>query len=344
MPDQTQHDNSSATIVWNCGEVSLQSLGGMLGPVTFRLPGGKKVRPLHIAPWENEDLSDQPPILQRLRGEWLCVPFGMRPNEQLPELWQGVDGSEHCDPAGAYPHGFGSNHHWRISAPEPLVLTGEIGYPETSAIARLRRTIIATPDKPELTIELAISARSRCSLPIGLHPVFALPNRPGAMRFDAGEYDAVWTHPLDEHPGLSIFEPGKIFADLSQAPRRDGSVINACSLPFGSPSESLLLLTHTAGSVGLVNTVENYRTELEWDPQVFPSLMLWISNRGRQARPWLGRHLAIGIEPVRAAFDLGQSVSASSNPLSRVGIPTVWHFGAGETLVTRYAIRVSKAV
>jgi hypothetical protein len=51
--------------------------------------------------------------------------------------------------------------------------------------------------------------------------------------------------------------------------------------------------------------------------------------------------MALGAEPVRAAFDLGVGISAASNPLNQQGVPTVWRFTAGESLTTRYAISAS---
>jgi hypothetical protein len=334
-------DNSSAHIAWDCGEAWLQSLGGMLGPVTFRLPDGRNIQPLHVAPWENENLSDQPPILRRLRGEWPCVPFGMPPDAPLPERWQleAREATQSQDVAGAYPHGFGSNHHWRVASDGVMQLTAEIDYPTASAISHMRRRITATPGKAELTFELSISARRDCSLPIGLHPVFALSSEPGSMRLDPGGYTAVHSHPLEELPGISPFQNDAIFDDLSSLPARDGSVIDACRLPFTSASENLLLLSGASGSAALANTAEGYVTELEWDAAVFPSLMLWISNRGRTHAPWSGRHLALGMEPVRAAFDLGERISAANNPLRQSGIETAWTFTAGECLTTRYTIR-----
>ena len=51
-------------IAWAHGMASVQALGGMLGPVTFLLPDGRQVSPLHVAPWfDDPTRKDQPPIL-----------------------------------------------------------------------------------------------------------------------------------------------------------------------------------------------------------------------------------------------------------------------------------------
>jgi hypothetical protein len=45
---------------------------------------------------------------------------------------------------------------------------------------------------------------------------------------------------------------------------------------------------------------------LDWDRALLPDLMLWVSHRGRLAPPWSGRHLALGVEPLNGAWDLGR--------------------------------------
>lgn len=332
----------NVSMSWDRGEANLQSLGAMLGPVSLTLEDGRSVSPLHVAPWQEEDMADQPPILQRLRGEWPCVPFGMAPDRPLPERWQRAQQySVAPDPAFEYPHGYGSNHHWRIAASGDNELCAEIDYPETSAIKCLQRRVITSPGKAELVFELTITARRECEIPIGLHPCFALPETSEAMRLDAGLHSGVWTHPLDENQPLSRFAEDHNFNDLARLRDRGGNPVDATALPFKVQSENLLLLTGVQGRLTLDNLEQKYRTVLEWDREIFPSLMLWISNRGRSGRPWLNRHLALGAEPVRAAFDLGAGISATSNPLNQAHVPTAWRFSAGESLTTQYSISVS---
>ena len=57
-------------------EVHLTKLGGHLGPVIFHL-GDKPVAPFSIAPWAEEKLAPgTPALLQALRGDFFCAPFG----------------------------------------------------------------------------------------------------------------------------------------------------------------------------------------------------------------------------------------------------------------------------
>ncbi|WP_455854068.1 hypothetical protein [Ensifer canadensis] len=76
---------------------------------------------------------------------------------------------------------------------------------------------------------------------------------------------------------------------------------------------------------------------------IFPSLLLWYSNRGRKAYPWDGKHLALGVEPVCSAFDLGPAVSSADNPLASPAAPTSLPFDSDQPFVTRYRISVEAA-
>jgi hypothetical protein len=97
------------------------------------------------------------------------------------------------------------------------------------------------------------------------------------------------------------------------------------------------------GRVALWNSAEGYRVHLTWQREHFPSLLLWYSNHGRQGAPWLGRHRALGVEPVCSAFDLGSQISSVDNPIAAQGTATAQSFRAGETFVTRYRIAVEAA-
>src|SRR5580700_9846187 len=57
-------------------EAFVTEQGGQLGPVTFERKG-RKIRPFSVAPWVEEKFSPPlPPIIQVLRGDFFCLPFG----------------------------------------------------------------------------------------------------------------------------------------------------------------------------------------------------------------------------------------------------------------------------
>ena len=330
---------NNLSIDWSHGRASVQSLGAMLAPVDFALPDGRSISPLHTAPWAFEALCENTPaILQALRGEWPCVPFGAADVSTLSSRWRLLDAQ-----AEPEPHGYAANSHWQLQRINNEAVKTTIQYPEHHAIQSLERLIQATPGKAELALELTVNSRLDTRIPIGLHPVFKLPEQPETLQLIPDHVDQVWTYPGDTG-GPTLFMPDAQCNTLSAVPGVKGSNINATCLPFKGSSEDLLLLTGTNGRFDLLHRSERYRVVLRWDAEHFPSVLLWISNKGRQDKPWSGRHLALGVEPVCAAFDLGTDISAGDNPLAQQGIKTALALRACHPWTTRYSIAVESAV
>jgi hypothetical protein len=338
---ETQHLDQ-ATLRWDRGEATLESLGGMLAPVRFDLEDGRSIAPLHVSPWEGEEMTDQSGSLRRLRGDWPCIPFGTPSDRSLPSPWctNGRNADERPSLDDDHPHGYGANHHWSLAQPDTHRLSASIRYPQDNPIEGLERHVEGIPGRSEIACNLTVIPRRDCHLPIGLHSVFRLPEGEGEAILDVGPHRTVWSHPLDEDPPLSLLQANRHFENLDSLRSREDQPLSLTRLPLAEPSETLLLLTGVCGRVALTNMAERYRVTLHWDVAIFPSLMLWMSNRGRQHSPCNGRHLALGIKPVRAAFDLGVDVSTRANPLKLARIETSYPFRAGIPLTTQYRISV----
>lgn len=327
------------SLVWQHGVVSVEDLGGMLGPTLFVLPDGRQVAPFQVAPWADDAGDDLPGILKRLRGEWPCVPFGSDADRPAADGWPGSVAASTVDP---FPHGFSSNNAWRFEAGAAGSITLGIDYPESHPIRRLRRTVTPDPRAAALDFTLEIDVRADCVLPLGLHPSFRLPSRPGAVRIEVGSGVSGMTFPapVDES---SIFVQGALLEPWHDVPLKAGGRLDVRQVPVAEATEELVQLLDMPGRASLWNTAEGYRTTLSWNAEHYPSALLWFSNRGRTMAPWNGRHLALGLEPICSAFDLGQQVSAAENPISKRGVPTARSFRAGEQFVTRYRIEVEPA-
>ena len=322
---------------WAHGALTVQRLGAMLAPITFLLPGGRQVSPMHVAPWAGERGTEAlPGILRRLRGDWPCVPFGYTvPMDGMPPDW--AKAARPADPGEAV-HGYCSNHDWQWQATDGRSLHLFVNYPMPSPVRRLERIITPDPQAPAVDVELKILVRRRCRMPIGLHPVFRLPAAPGAARLELGRFAEGRTYPGTLEPGAAIFASDTRFADLAAVPGRSGSAVDASRLPLAGDVEELLQIEGLAGTAALANQSEGYRVRLTWQKEHFPSLLLWISNRGRRQAPWNGRHVALGIEPVCSPFGLGPATAAGDNPLARAGVPTARDFELNPNFVTRYRI------
>ncbi|MCK3778170.1 hypothetical protein MZK49_15820 [Ensifer sesbaniae] len=328
-------------LAWAHGCLSVQSLGGMLGPVLFLLPDGRHVSPLHVAPWGSDPERDTlPEILQELRGEWPCVPFGSDADRALPAGWSAT--GESFDGAGV-PHGHSANAHWDWSACDDRQITMECRYPEDHPIGLLRRRIMPDPSAAAIDITLEIEARRSCRLPIGLHPTFRLPSRPGSVTIEPGAYDRVLSFPGDVEPGAALFSLDRQWPSLGKVETRSGATIDASQVPLTEETEDLLQLCGVDGSLALHYRDEGFRARLTWQKDHFPSLLLWFSNRGRKAYPWNGRHVALGLEPIASAFDLGPAVCTAANPLALSGVATAIAFEPGQIFITHYRLSVEVA-
>lgn len=315
----------------------------MLGPVWFTLPDGREVQPFAVAPWSSdraETLQAIPPILRSLRGDFPCVPFGIpAPRDDMPDRWS-RDVDMTAIPVDGFAHGFGANHSWQLDSVTDDGIAVFIDYPETHAVRRVARRI--TPiDGPGLSIELTVEMRRNAELPIGLHPIFALPNEPGKARLEIPSLRNVRTFPVSVEPG-SILLPDQESGALTDLATLDDRMLDLTHLPLDAKTEELLSVLPDEGKATLIREDQSYAVTLGWDVEVFPHCLLWLSNAGRDAYPWNGSFRALGIEPVCSVFDLGQAFSGSpSSPFAKDGVPTRVRLTAKHPFRTRYSIGVS---
>lgn len=319
---------------------AMRALGAMLGPAVFVLPDGRQVSPLHVAPWEDDPAAaDLPGILQALRGEWPCVPFGysVPVTDDTPARWAPLLGPPE---PGEEVHGPSSNRVWRWEAAGPGALALSLDYPADHPVRRVERVVAADPASAALDFTLRIETRAACALPLGLHFTFRLPPAAGAATIEPGAFRTGRSYPGTVEPGATAFAIDAEFAALAQVPGRDGGLRDAARVPLQGAVEELLQLDGIDGTAALANRAEGWRARIAWDPAVCPSLLLWYSNRGRSAPPWNGRHLAMGMEPVCSPFGLGPATARAPNPVSAAGTATARPFAAGEVLETAYRLSV----
>lgn len=307
----------------------------MLAPLTFILGDGRQVSPLYLAPWSARAVKPPlAPVLQQLRGEWPCVPFGSyRASEGFPPQWASVIGG---DEGERQLHGYGSNVAWSWNRVTPEEVELSCRYPESDDIEELVRRIRPVPGLPAVDLELIVRARRRTHLPAGLHFTFAKPRTFATLR--PGRYREAWTMPAPPYERIQAFAPDRRFEDLRQVPARCGGHVDASVFPPAVPAEDNIQLNDADGRFHLDLEGDECRIALEWEPAHFPSLMLWFSNHGLQQPPWNGAHVALGIEPVCSPFGLGLAAARGANPIRREGTPTTIEFDPAAVFHTRYRI------
>src|SRR5690606_30443020 len=310
-----------AVLKWSHGIFSIEALGCMIGAGAFTLPDGRQVSPMFIAPWWNEAGHALDGLTAGLRGEWPCVPFGYpMAKASFTPRWQAVmDDSDYLEDVP----GYGSNHHWQFSPrTDPALVEMWIDYPQGHAISRLIRRLRGVKDAPRIDIELVITVREACALPVALHACFALPAQPGAAQIIPARFRSGSTFPGVIEAGAEVFAKDVQFESLDKVLTLAGDAIDASRLPLSENVEELLQLNDVDGVVTLRHLTDRYEVVLSWDAAFLPSVLLWYSNRGRQGPPWLGRTLCIGIEPTSSAFGLSPKTSAADNPIAESGTRT----------------------
>ena len=299
--------------------------GGHLAPVTFR-SGGRSLQPYSLSPWLPGDHPGVDPILDVLRGDFWCLPFGPQPD--------GV------------PHGSAASEAWEIQEWSPQRVT--MAQQPMDVGGRLRRTVWINETDSAVYQEFRVDG-VQGRFPVGSHPV---------LDMSGGGQAHVTTSPMrwcSVAPGLfsdpargehQVLQPGATFTSLNAVPCSDGSTLDLANYPTPSGHEDLVMLVNdpAAGPVGW-SAVSFLQANAVWfqvkSVERLPATLLWVSNGGRSQPPWSSRHLGrMGIEDVCSYFAAGL-VESRQDLLAELGIPTTVAFHADQSWVARTAHAVA---
>lgn len=286
--------------------LAVTEVGGHLSDVTFQLPGGKAVRPMHVAPWAGEDVPGEPPVIAILRGDFFCAPFGAN------------------DVVGGEAHGASANAHWTRQDSEPGKVTAVLD--ETVLGATLTKQISVRPGQT-MVYERHTFSGGEGRLPVAHH---AMLRATGGLRlgfaprrFAATPPDVVEVPPV----GRSLLAYPQELADLTHARTAAGGTVDLTTYPTEAGYEDLWMLSSEADLpfawTAATCTSENWVWFSFKNPRVLPSTVIWMSNGGRSVAPWSNRHAGvIGLEEGCTYFHLGHAASIADNPLAAKGVAT----------------------
>lgn len=325
-------------LAWEHGSAEVQSLGAMIGPLSLRIDQDRELELMHVAPWAGMTRAgDLPGLMQRLRGEWPCLPFGCTERPLgLPDAWKPMEAGDD------WAHGYAANHHWHCLSATPHKIRMAIVYPPGSPIEHVEREIAADPNAAAIDITLRVWARRPARLPLGLHPTFRLPPTPGRVRLLLGAHEGIHSYPSHPSGAISRLRPDTRSESLAALDGIDGP-LDLSHLPLGVPTEELVQvrgLRAAGGSFDAPFALHYLDYDacagLWWDTAQLPDMLLWVSNGGRIHFPWMSSHLALGAEPVNSLFDLGRVAEAPpGHPLAdRLGV----QLGPERPWETRYRI------
>lgn len=278
-------------------------LGGFLRDVVVQ-DQGRRVAPLHTAPWvaAAEALAPDTPLhLTRLAGDFFCAPFAAV-----------ADGSPM--------HGWPANGTW-VAAPG-AGLRAVLDHAVSGAT--LVKELTLHDDHPFL-YQRHIFIGGSGALPVANHAMVSLPNG-GLLRFSPKRWFESSARPPETDPaqGRSILAYPARVTDPRAFPRGDGGTVDVTRYPFDPASEEFVVGVEAAGHLlGWTAVTRPAEGDLYLSlrhAQRLPMTMLWHSNGGRDYAPWSGRHRAcLGVEEGAALTMLGLGTQESPDPLTAVG-------------------------
>ena len=332
----TKSESLGAQGWWLTGtnvELFVTEQGGQHAPGKFRLANGKTVQPFYLSPWQERkpDLSAIP-LLQYLRGDFFCLPFGGNAEP--------VDGHQYqC-------HGETSSCEWKFVAGNRT---------EASAVFEFSQEGKVLPTRVTKRIELVDgqSAIYLChtvcglnaKMPYGHHAILKMPSADQKMYFSVGHFDlgmtptSVFSDPANwEYQYLS---PGEEFRDLTGMPTLfkkpatwDYSVYPS---PIGYTDLFALLKRPAATPAWAVAAYadDGYCFYSLKNAAELPSTTIWVANSGRYEEPWNGISSNFAIEETCSYFADGWKASVEENALNRKGWRTCGDFRAEQPTAVR---------
>lgn len=318
IPLKKIHGEPSWPLATDRVSLAVTRRGGQVAPVIFQL-GKREVAPYSLAPWQPSDYPKQPALLQVLRGDFFCLPFG-------------------GDNPGHPPHGDTANQVWELldATADRLVLSLKL----TSMPGEVRKTIHGKPGHTVLYQEHVISGVSG-TFNYGHHPILHIPDGVTArisvspLTFGGVYEGSRGNPPIGEYGCL---KPEARFRSLKKVPLAVGGTTNLENYPDREGFEDIVMMA-TKPEKPLAWTAvvfDGYVWLAIRRPRDFPGTLFWMSHGGRHFEPWNSVHRRrIGIEDVCCHFCDNLAISRQ-NRLKVEGIPTTATFSATNPTVLRH--------
>ncbi len=324
------HGAPSYHLASDCVELYVTQTAGMLAPVTFRL-GDAEFSPYALAPWKPDEVDPGlPDLLKVLRGDFLCLPFG--PQD---------DGA---------PHGATANAEWSLVEQSPHTLHLALEPPDVGG--HVEKLITLRPGHPAIYCEHRLrGVEGRFSY--GNHPILdfsGLAEGQGRVTTSPFRWGSVnpglFSDPANDE--YQILVPGAAFTDLTKVPMAAEPPTAPANVDAAGHAD-LTRYPSRPGYEDLIMLVNEPACEAQpfawtacvfedclWfslkNPADFPATLFWISNGGRKAAPWNGRHLGrLGLEEVCSHF-ADNVTSSRRDKLAAQDIPTTREFLPGESV------------
>lgn len=299
-------------------EVTVTKRGAMMAPVTFYRATGSPIEPYYVSPWQEEDREPAGDVLDCLRGDFFCLPFGW-PSEEAGVSY--------------VPHGAPPGSDWS----EPVVekrggvssLKTEVRTEKPEGI--LRKQIFLVDGENAIYVSHELEGYD-VRTPLGHHAILDCSPSRGEWRVSLGPTVCGFTD-----LGLPYYQSDRMYFSLKPFCRFDSlkSVPTIwadmprtdCSRFPARPGfvDHLLLIAakdRFPAWTAAVCPAEGFLWFSLKDPELLPTTLMWMDNGGRWDVPFSGRNQALGLEEVCGLLARGFAESRSENYLNRLGVPT----------------------
>ncbi len=307
-------------------ELFLTEHGGKHAPVTFFADSDKPVQPYYQSDWQDSqpDLSSIP-LLQNLRGDFFCLPFGGN-----AEAYQGEQ--HQC-------HGETSAMVWKMTKAEEENGKRSFAFEMDTKIrpAHVVKEIEMRKGQSALYIRHTVSGMSG-KMPYGHHAILELPKAGEKMYFSAGKFDLGMT-PTSTFSDPANWEyqylaSGAEFTSLKSVPTlfKDPAEADYSVYPSPVGYTDLFSLFKKAGKEPAWSTAaytdRGYLFYSLKNAALLPATTIWVANSGRYEFPWNGTGCCFAIEETCSYFADGLKPSVEENLLNRKGWKTCGEFQA----------------
>ena len=313
------HGEPSLTISSDTVSAAMTLRGNHIAPVNFHVHG-KNVNPYSLAPWLPGSHQGIDPLLDVLRGDFWCLPFGEQP-----------DGPAHGEVARG---------DWEVVAVNNVSAILRINAQDVGA--EVTKTVSVRDGQNGLFQEITMSGLEG-DYSYGTHPILDLSHLPpGTARISTGaaRWSSVFTGMFsDPQSGeTQVLEAGAEFTDLARIPMADGGELDLSHYPTPMAHEDLVMVVQAGDDHHLgwsAVSVPGFTWLALKDVRDFPATVFWVSNGGRTQIPWEGVHRGrLGVEDVCSYFHEGL-VASRENRLADRGIPTTRHFTSDKDVTLR---------
>ena len=309
-------------------ELFLTEQGGQHAPGSFRLDNGKTVQPFYLSPWQERkpDLSSIP-LLQYLRGDFFCLPFGGNAEAVCGHQYQCHGETSACDWHFVSENRADSSTVFEFAQEGkvlPTHVTKRIELKDGQSALYLKHTVTGFDGK----------------MPYGHHAILKMPAANEKMYFSCGKFDLGMT-------------PTSIFSDPANweyqylASGEEFTSLEALPTLFKRPATwDYSVYPSPVGYTDLFALLKKPSDTPAWSAAAYadagylyyslknaaelPSTTIWVANSGRYEEPWNGISSNFAIEETCSDFADGWKPSIEENALTRKGWTTCGEFRADQ--------------